>query len=51
LAFAGRDELIGDYSATSSEGFDRALNISAYSLAPLCKAAHHFIVMVLVLSR
>ena len=39
LAFAGRDELVGDYSATSSEGFDRALNISAYSLAPLCKAA------------
>ena len=39
LAFAGRDELIGDYSATTSEGFDRALNISAYSLAPLCKAA------------
>jgi len=31
--------LIGDYSATTSEGFDRALNISAYSLAPLCKAA------------
>jgi len=39
LAFAGRDELIGDYSSTTSEGFDRALNISAYSLAPLCKAA------------
>ena len=39
LAFAGRDELIGDYSATTSDGFDRALNISAYSLAPLCKAA------------
>ena len=39
LAFAGRDELSGDYSATTSEGFDRALNISAYSLAPLCKAA------------
>ena len=31
--------MIGDYSATTSEGFDRALNISAYSLAPLCKAA------------
>ena len=39
LAFAGRDELVGDYSATSSDGFDRALNISAYSLAPLCKFA------------
>ena len=39
LAFAGREELIGDYSATSSEGFSRALEISAYSLAPLCKHA------------
>ncbi len=39
LAFAGREELIGNYSATSSEGFARALEISAYSLAPLCKYA------------
>ncbi len=39
LAFAGKEELIGDYSATSSEGFSRALDISAYSLAPLCKYA------------
>ncbi len=39
LAFAGKEELIGDYSATSSEGFARALEISAYSLAPLCKQA------------
>ena len=39
LAFAGKEELIGDYSATTSEGFSRALDISAYSLAPLCKHA------------
>ncbi len=37
LAFAGKEELVGDYSATTPEGFARALEISAYSLAPLCK--------------
>ena len=30
LAFAGKEELIGDYSATTA-GFARALEISAYS--------------------
>ena len=39
LAFAGKEELIGDYSATTSAGFARALDISAYSLAPLCAYA------------
>ncbi|HGY5545179.1 MAG: enoyl-ACP reductase FabI [Prochlorococcus sp.] len=39
LAFAGKEELVGDYSATSPEGFARALEISAYSLAPLCHYA------------
>ena len=39
LAFAGKDELIGDYSNISPEGFARALEVSAYSLAPLCKHA------------
>lgn len=39
LAFAGKEELVGNYSATSAEGFSRALEISAYSLAPLCKYA------------
>jgi len=39
LAFAGKEELIGDYSGTTAEGFARALDISAYSLAPLCKYA------------
>jgi enoyl-[acyl-carrier protein] reductase I len=38
LAFAGKQELIGDYSAISPEGFGRALEVSAYSLASLC---HH----------
>jgi len=36
LAFAGKGELVGNYSATTPEGFARALAISAYSLAPLC---------------
>ncbi|QEY32302.1 enoyl-[acyl-carrier-protein] reductase FabI [Synechococcus sp. RSCCF101] len=39
LAFAGKEELVGDYSATTAEGFARALEISAYSLAPLCRLA------------
>ena len=39
LAFAGKEELIGDYSATTAEGFARSLDISAYSLAPLCAHA------------
>ena len=39
LAFAGKDELVGDYSATTTEGFTRSLSISAHSLAPLCHYA------------
>ena len=39
LAFAGKEELVGDYSAISPEGFARALEVSAYSLAPLCRCA------------
>jgi enoyl-[acyl-carrier protein] reductase I len=39
LAFAGKEELVGDYSAISPEGFARALEVSAYSLAPLCRHA------------
>tara|TARA_B100000700_G_scaffold330922_1_gene460009 strand:- start:1049 stop:1831 length:783 start_codon:yes stop_codon:yes gene_type:complete len=39
LAFAGRDELIGNYSDTTAEGFSRALEISSYSLGSLCKYA------------
>ncbi|MCP9837613.1 enoyl-ACP reductase FabI [Cyanobium sp. N.Huapi 1H5] len=39
LAFAGKDELVGDFSAITPEGFARALEVSAYSLAPLCRHA------------
>jgi enoyl-[acyl-carrier protein] reductase I len=39
LAYAGKDELVGDYSNISPEGFARALEVSAYSLAPLCRYA------------
>ena len=39
LAFAGKEELVGDFSAISPEGFARALEVSAYSLAPLCRHA------------
>jgi enoyl-[acyl-carrier protein] reductase I len=39
LAFAGKEELVGDYSAISPEGFSRALEVSSYSLAPLCRYA------------
>jgi enoyl-[acyl-carrier protein] reductase I len=39
LAFANRDDLIGDFSATSREGFQLALDISAYSLVSLARAA------------
>ncbi|NJO09992.1 MAG: enoyl-ACP reductase FabI [Leptolyngbyaceae cyanobacterium SL_1_1] len=38
LAFANRDDLTGDFSATSREGFRTALEVSAYSLVQL---AHH----------
>ena len=38
LAFAGKEEPIGDYSATTAAGFARALEISA-TLAPLCAHA------------
>lgn len=39
LAFAGKDELSGDFSKTSREGFTRALDISSYSLISLAAAA------------
>lgn len=39
LAFAGKDELSGDFSNTSREGFTRALDISSYSLISLAAAA------------
>ncbi|HIK30099.1 MAG TPA: enoyl-ACP reductase FabI [Oscillatoriales cyanobacterium M4454_W2019_049] len=39
LAFAGKDELSGDFSQTSRQGFTQALEISAYSLVEMCAAA------------
>lgn len=39
LAFANKEDLSGDFSATSRDGFAKALEISAYSLTRLAKAA------------
>lgn len=39
LAFAGKDELSGDFSQTSKSGFTQALEISAYSLIQMSAAA------------
>jgi enoyl-[acyl-carrier protein] reductase I len=39
LAFASKDDLGGDFSATNVEGFNLALDISAYSLINLSGAA------------
>lgn len=39
LAFAGKEELSGEFSQTSREGFKQALDISTYSLTRLAKAA------------
>lgn len=39
LAFANRDDLTGNFSDTSRQGFNTALEISAYSLVQLAQAA------------
>lgn len=39
LAYAGKEELSGDFSNTSRQGFSQALDISAYSLVQLSAAA------------
>ena len=39
VAFASREELQGDFSLTSREGFRAALDISAYSLIPIARYA------------
>ncbi|HAO11178.1 MAG TPA: enoyl-[acyl-carrier-protein] reductase FabI [Planktothrix sp. UBA8407] len=39
LAFAGKEDLSGDFSNVSRAGFSRALDISAYSLVQLSAAA------------
>ena len=39
LAFANRDDLAGDFSQTSRQGFQLALDVSAYSLVSLARGA------------
>jgi enoyl-[acyl-carrier protein] reductase I len=39
LAFANKDDLGGEFSRVTQEGFNLALDISAYSLVSLCAAA------------
>jgi len=39
LAFANKDDLIGDFSNLSPQGFNTALEVSAYSLTRLAKEA------------
>jgi enoyl-[acyl-carrier protein] reductase I len=39
LAFANRDDLLGDFSNVSRQGFQTALDISAYSLISLARGA------------
>ena len=39
IGFAYREELEGDFSKTSREGFQTALDISAYSLIPIVRSA------------
>ena len=39
VAFANREDLEADFSATSIEGFNTALDVTAYSLLPVARAA------------
>ena len=39
VAFANREDLSGDFSATGLEGFRTALDVSAYSLLPVARLA------------
>ena len=39
LAFADKEDLLGDFSKTSRDGFRKALDISAYSFVHLCHEA------------
>ncbi|MEO1144647.1 MAG: enoyl-ACP reductase FabI [Cyanobacteria bacterium J06638_22] len=39
LAFANKDDLTGDFSTVSREGYNLAMEVSAYSLVQLCRAA------------
>ena len=44
VAFANRDDLMGDFSNVSKEGWDLALGVSAYSLISVARAAKPFMV-------
>ncbi len=39
IAYANREDLEGDFSKTSRQGFQTALEISAYSLLPIARHA------------
>jgi enoyl-[acyl-carrier protein] reductase I len=39
IAFANREDLGGDFSATGREGFQKALEVSSYSLLPIVRHA------------
>lgn len=39
IAFANRDDLAGEFSRTGQEGFRTALEVSAYTLLPIARAA------------
>ncbi len=39
VAFANKDDLTGDFSDVSKEGWDLALGVSAYSLIPIARCA------------
>jgi enoyl-[acyl-carrier protein] reductase I len=41
IAFAKREELTGEFMATSREGFRMSMDISAYSLVAMAQRAHH----------
>ena len=39
VAFANKEDLIGDFSNTSIEGWNTAMHVSAYSLVSICRVA------------
>ena len=43
VAFANRDDLTGDFSDVSQEGFNTALGVSAYSFIAVCRHAKKYI--------
>lgn len=41
VAFANKEDLMGEFIDTSKEGWDLALGVSAYSLVSMCRNARH----------